>query len=139
MYNIRDVSWMLKSMSIHQRDSNGTTKSNFITSYLTFKVSITTCTVEIAYSVIALILCTKERGGWAYSKPTRLIMHWEETNLCINKSALNKKESMHVMKIVYWGELKGVRKERKPRVMCLIDTQEQTMHLGNAHTNFTPE
>ena len=54
---------MLKSMSIHQRDSNGTTKSNFITSYLTFKVSITTCTVEIAYSVIALILCTKERGG----------------------------------------------------------------------------
>ena len=53
---------MLKSMSIHQRDSNRTTKSNFITSYLAFKVSIPTCTVEIAYSVIALILCTKQKG-----------------------------------------------------------------------------
>ena len=38
---------MLKSMSIHQKDSNKIFKSNFITSYLTFRVSIPTKSISI--------------------------------------------------------------------------------------------
>ena len=35
--HVKDMDWMLKSMSIHQRNSKGIVKCNFITSYLTFK------------------------------------------------------------------------------------------------------
>ena len=33
---------MLKSMSIHQKDNDGIVKSNFVTSCLAFRISITT-------------------------------------------------------------------------------------------------
>ena len=42
MYNVRDIDWMLKSMSIHQRDNKGIVKFNFLTSCLTFMGSIPT-------------------------------------------------------------------------------------------------
>ena len=42
MYNVKDMSWMLKSMSIHQNDSKGTVKPNFGTSCLAFRGSIST-------------------------------------------------------------------------------------------------
>ena len=42
MYNVNDMSWMLKSMSIHQKDSKGTIKPNFGTSCLAFRGSIST-------------------------------------------------------------------------------------------------
>ena len=41
IYNVRDMSWMLKSMSIHKRDSKGIAKSNFVTSCFAFRCSIT--------------------------------------------------------------------------------------------------
>ena len=40
MYNVRDMGRMLKSMSIHQRDSKRIVKSNFVTSCLAFRGSI---------------------------------------------------------------------------------------------------
>lgn len=42
MYNVRDMSEMFKSMSIHQKDNKGIVKSNFVTSCLTFRDSIPT-------------------------------------------------------------------------------------------------
>ena len=42
MYNVRDIDWMLKSMSIHQRDNKGIVKFKFLTSCLTFMGSILT-------------------------------------------------------------------------------------------------
>ena len=40
--NVRDMSWMLKSMSIHQKDSKIMVKYNFVISCLAFKGSIPT-------------------------------------------------------------------------------------------------
>ena len=46
MYNVRDMSWMLESMSIHQKDSKGMVKSNFVTSCFAFRSSIP---IEVHY------------------------------------------------------------------------------------------
>ena len=43
--NVRDMSWMLKSMSMHKRDSKGTIKSDFVTSCLTFRGLIPTTSI----------------------------------------------------------------------------------------------
>ena len=40
MYNVRDMDWILKSMSIRQNDNKGVVKSNFVTSCLAFRGSI---------------------------------------------------------------------------------------------------
>ena len=42
MYNVRDMSWMLKPMSIYQRDNKEIVEYNFITSCLAFWGSIPT-------------------------------------------------------------------------------------------------
>ena len=49
MYNVRDMGWMFKSMSIHQKDSKWTVKSNFVALCLTFRGSIPTrhCNIKI--------------------------------------------------------------------------------------------
>ena len=55
MYNVRDMGWIPKRMSIHQMDSKGTIKSNFVTSYLVFRDSISielTLELDLANSLI---------------------------------------------------------------------------------------
>ena len=47
MYNVRVMDWMLKSMLIHQKDSKGMVKSNFVTSCLAFRNSIPTFTTHL--------------------------------------------------------------------------------------------
>ena len=42
MYNVRNMDVILKSMSIHQKDSKGIVKPKFVTSCLTFRDSIPT-------------------------------------------------------------------------------------------------
>ena len=42
MYNVRDMGWMLKFMSMHKMDSKRIVKSNFFTSCLAFSGSIPT-------------------------------------------------------------------------------------------------
>ena len=40
MYNVRDMDWMFKSMSMCKRDNNGIVKSDFATSRLAFRALI---------------------------------------------------------------------------------------------------
>ena len=42
MYNVKDMSWILKSISMHKNDSKGIVKFDFVTLCLTFMGSIPT-------------------------------------------------------------------------------------------------
>ena len=54
MYNVREMGWMLKSMSIYQRDSKGIVKSNFVTSCLAFWGSIPPSSIDNNYNMLLL-------------------------------------------------------------------------------------
>ena len=64
MYNVRDMGWMIKSMSIHQMDSKEIIKFNFITSCLAFMGSIPTFMLVLLYI-----------DGYALSFKTKIIIN----------------------------------------------------------------
>ena len=64
MYNVKDMDWMLKSMSIHQNNNKRIVESNFVTSCLAFRGSIPTI------SCLGFFLFF-----WSYSSATDCIFY----------------------------------------------------------------